>query len=90
MFVFTTRNIKQLPLGTKIGLFLAVALGITLLIFFGITFLVLALIGGVVTWIANLFRERRAPHPLGNPIHPRPRPYNPPRRHDDDDDVIDV
>lgn len=87
MFVFTTRNLKQLPLRTKIGLFLVFVLGITLLVFFGFTFLIIALIGGLVTWVANLFRDRRAPRPLNDPFHPQPRKS--PRRYDDDD-VIDV
>jgi hypothetical protein len=56
MFVFTTQNLKQLPLRTKIGLFFTIVLGITLLFLFGITFLVIALIGGLVTMVANLFR----------------------------------
>ena len=88
MFVFTTRNLKKLPLRTKIGLFLAIVLGITLLVFFGITFLVIALIGGLVTWVANLFRDRRAPRPLNDPFHSHPQPRKSPRRYDDDD-VID-
>jgi hypothetical protein len=95
MFVFTTQNLKQLPLRTKIGLFLAIALGITLLVFFGITFLVIALIGGVITMIANLFRGNRPQsRPMQNPFPPRrPPPFQrpqPPRRKMDDDDIIDV
>jgi hypothetical protein len=89
MFVFTTQNLKQLPLRTKIGLILAIVLGVILLFLFGITFLVIALIGGLVTWVANLFRDRRTPHPLNDPFHPHPERQKPPRRYDDDD-VIDV
>lgn len=92
MFVFRAPNFKQLPLRTKIGLFLAVALGVTLLFLFGITFLVLALIGGLVTMVANLFRGNRPPsRPLDNPFPPRP-PFQkpPPSRKFDDDDIIDV
>jgi hypothetical protein len=92
MFVFTAQNLKQLPLKTKIGLFLAITLGITLLVLFGITFLVIALVGGVITLIANLFRGRRPQsRPLGDPFPPRP-PFQrsrPPRKLDDDD-IIDV
>ncbi len=95
MFVFTTQNLKQLPLRTKIGLFLAITLGITLLVFFGITFLVIALIGGVITMIANLFRGGRPQsRPLRDPFPPRRPPFQkpqPPRRKfDDDDDIIVV
>jgi len=92
MFVFTTQNLKQLPLRTKIGLFLATALGITLLFLFGITFLVIALIGGLVTMIANLFRGNRPQsRPLGDPFPPRPPFQKPqPPRKVDDDDIIDV
>ena len=93
MFVFTTQNLKQLPLRTKIGLFLAIVLGITLLVFFGITFLVIALIGGLITMVANLFRgSRPQSRPLDNPFPPRPPFQKPqqPRRKFDDDDVIDI
>lgn len=92
MFVFTTQNLKQLPLRTKIGLFLAIALGITLLVFFGVTFLVVALIGGLITMVANLFRGRRPQsRPIDYPFPPR-SPYRkpPPQRKIDDDDIIDV
>ena len=92
MFVFTAQNFKQLPLRTKIGLFLAIALGITLLVLFGLMFLVIALVGGVITLIANLFRGNRRPsRPLNDPFTPRPpfqRPQ-PPKKFDDDD-IIDV
>lgn len=94
MFVFTTQNLKQLPLRTKIGLFLAIALGVTLLFLFGITFLVIALIGGVITMVANLFRGNRPQsRPLNDPFPPRRPPFRksqPPRKFDDDDDIIDV
>ena len=95
MFVFTTQNLKQLPLRTKIGLFLAITLGITLLVLFGITFLVIALIGGVITMIANLFRGGRPrSRPLRDPFpirrHPAQRSQPTRRKLDDDDDVIDV
>ena len=93
MFVFTTQNLKQLPLRTKIGLFLAIALGITLLILFGITFLVIALVGGLITMVANMFRgSRPQSRPLNNPFPPRRPPFQQPqpRRKFDDDDVIDV
>ena len=95
MFVFTTQNLKQLPLRTKIGLFLAVVLGVTLLVFFGITFLVIALIGGFITMVANLFRGGRPRStPLRDPFPPQHSPFQkpqPPRRKmDDDDDIIDV
>jgi len=95
MFVFTTQNLKKLPLKTKIGLFLAIVLGITLLVLFGLTFLVIALVGGVVTMIANLFRGGRPrsrplrhPFPLRRPPFQKPQP--PRRKIDDDDDIIDV
>jgi len=61
MFVFTTHNIKKLPLRTKIGLVLAISLGITLLFLFGITFLIFALVGGLITFVVNLFRPPPAP-----------------------------
>ena len=92
MFVFTTQNLKQLPLRTKIGIFLAISLGITLLVFFGITFLVTALIGGLITMVANLFRGRRPQsRPMDSPFPPRP-PFRKPRppRKIEDDDIIDV
>jgi predicted lipid-binding transport protein (Tim44 family) len=94
MFVFRTQNLKQLPLRTKIGLFLAIALGITLLFLFGITFLVIALIGGLITMFANLFRgSRPQSRRMDNPFPPRRPPFQRPRSRrklDDDDDVIDV
>jgi hypothetical protein len=92
MFVFTTQNLKQLPLRTKIGLFLAIAFGITLLFLFGITFLVIALIGGLVTMVANLFRGNRPQsRPMDSPFPPHP-PFrkSPPPRKIDDDDIIDI
>jgi hypothetical protein len=92
MFVFTAQNFKDLPLKTKLGLFLAIALGITLLVLFGLTFLVIALIGGVITLVANLFRGSRQPsRPLNDPFHQHP-PFQKPQtpRKFDDDDVIDV
>jgi len=92
MFVFTTQNLKQMPLRTKIGLFLAITLGVTLLFLFGITFLVIALIGGFITMVVNLFRGNRTQsQPLNDPFAPRP-PFQKPqsRRKFDDDDVIDV
>jgi len=61
MFVFTTPNIKKLPLRTKIGLVLAISLGITLLFLFGITLLIFALVGGLVTLVVNLFRTPPGP-----------------------------
>ncbi len=93
MFVFTTQNLKQLPLRTKIGLFLAIALGVTLLFLFGIAFLVIALIGGVITMVANLFRgSRPQSRPMDSPFPPRSPFQNPqpPRRKIDDDDIIDI
>ncbi len=93
MFVFTTQNLKQLPLRTKIGLFLVIVLGITLLFLFALTFLVIALIGGLITMVANLFRgSRPQTRPLDNPFPPRPpfeKPQQPHRKFDDDD-VIDI
>jgi len=94
MFVINGQNLKQLPLRTKVGLFLAIALGVTLLFLFGITFLVIALIGGLVTMVVNLFRGGRPrSRPLQDPFPPRHPPFQqpqPPRRKYDDDDVIDV
>jgi len=92
MFVFRTYNIRQLPLRTKIGLLLAVVLGVTLLFLFGITFLVIALIGGLITMVANLFRGNRPqPRQMDQPFPPRPPFQSRSRRKlDDDDDVIDV
>ncbi len=99
MFVLNGQNLKQLPLKTKIGLFLAIALGVTLLFLFGITFLVIALVGGLITMVANLFRggrhrPRPSRGPLDNPFPPQRSPFQrsqPPRRKmDDDDDIIDV
>lgn len=92
MFVFRAPNFKQLPLRTKIGLFLVVVLGVTLLFLFGITFLIIALIGGLFTMVVNLFRGNRPqPRPLNDPFPPHP-PFRkpPPPRKFDDDDVIDV
>ncbi len=93
MFVFTTQNLKQLPIRTKIGLFFAIVFGITLLFLFGITFLVIALIGGLISMVANLFRgSRPQSRPLRDPFPPRRRPVQrsrPPRKVDDDD-IIDV
>ncbi len=94
MFVINGQNLKQLPLRTKVGLFLAITLGVTLLFLFGITFLVIALIGGVITMVANLFRGGRPrSRPVQDPFPPRHPPFQqpqPPRRKYDDDDVIDV
>lgn len=96
MFVFTTHNIKKLPLRTKIGLVLAISLGITLLFLFGITFLIFALVGGLITFVVNLFRPPRPRrHPLDYPFPPRPPSRPPfsqsrPPRKADDDDVIDI
>ncbi|MCZ6514050.1 MAG: hypothetical protein O6857_09000 [Nitrospinae bacterium] len=97
MFVFTTHNIKKLPLRTKIGLFLAISLGIVLLFLFGITFLILAMVGGLVTLVINLFRTPRppTPRPLDYPFPPRspsrpPSPKSRSSRKPDDDDVIDI
>ncbi len=92
MFVFTTPNSKQLPLKTKIGIFLAITLGIILLVLFGLTFLVIALIGGLISLVANLFRgPRPRSRPLSDPFPPRPsfQKPQPPRKYDDDD-VIDI
>ena len=92
MFVFTAQNFKQLPLKTQIGLFLAIILGIVLLVLFGLTFLVIALVGGLITLVANLFRGNRPPsRPLNDPFPPRPPFQKPqPSRKYDDDDVIDI
>ena len=92
MNVYTTSNLKELPLKTKIGLFLAIAVGITLLVLFGLTFLVIALIGGLITLVANLFRGKRSPNPLNDPFYQYPQHHKPkpPRKYDDDDDVIDI
>lgn len=93
MFVFTGQNFKQLPLKTKIGVILALALGITLLVLFGLTFLVIALVGGVIGLVTNLFRGRRSPpRQMNHPFPQRPPFQNspPPTRKFDDDDVIDV
>lgn len=90
MFVFTTQNLKKLPLKTKIGLFLAIVLGTALLFLFGLTFLVIALVGGLITMVTNLFRGNRPPsRPLNNPFPPRPPSHKPQRKYDDDD-VIDI
>ncbi len=90
MFVFTTQNLKKLPLKTKIGLFLTIILGVTLLVLFGLTFLVIALVGGLITLVANLFRGNRPQsRPLNDPFPPRPPSHRPQRKYDDDD-VIDI
>ena len=93
MFVLNGQKLKQLPLKTKIGLFLAIALGITLLFLFGITFLVIALVGGLITMVANLFRGNRPQsRPLRDPFPQQRPPFQrsqPPRKMDDDD-IIDV
>lgn len=72
MFVFTTHNIKKLPLKTKIGLFLTITLGITLLFLFGITFLIFALIGGLITFFGQPVPA--APVPLASPGLPGSSP----------------
>ena len=81
-----------MPLRAKIGLFLVITLGVVLLFFFGIAFLVIALVGGLITVVANLFRGKRPQsRPLNDPFQSRPPFQKPqPQRKYDDDDVIDV
>ncbi len=81
-----------MPLGTKIILFVTIIMAVAALFLFGVTFLFIAIGGGVVTWIANLFGRRKQNHM--SPTSKFPFPQNPnfqrsPQR-PKDDDIIDI
>ena len=81
-YKFSIQNGK-LPLTTKLLLVLGLVLGLTLLSLFAFTFFIVALVGGAVLFLINLFQNRR------NVIHGssiQPKQY----RSKQDDDIIDI
>lgn len=83
-YEFSIQNGK-LSLKTKLLLALGIVLGLTLLSLFAFTFFIIALVGGAVLFLINLFQNRRI-------VVPPPRSsiqthHYRPRR---DDDVIDI
>lgn len=92
-------NRPTMPLGTKLTIWGIVLLAFVLLFVFGFTFFLIALAGGVLTFLANLFGIRRpgntgsAPGPYSPPKNPGqwpPPPSSSSRKRRDEDDVIDV
>jgi len=90
MFFYSSQN-QKLSLRQKIALAVSVVMVLALLFLFGLTFLVIAVVGGLVTFLANLFQGRRKPSIHQSPDSPYP-PFRQKRPHkiDDDDDVIDI
>ncbi|CCQ91656.1 exported hypothetical protein [Nitrospina gracilis 3/211] len=95
-------NRPSMPLSTKLLLGSIVILAFVLLFVFGFTFFLIALAGGVLTFLADLFGIRRRRN-METTTHPHPRDPRfgqwPPhssssshssRKYRDDDDVIDV
>ncbi|MCF8720540.1 hypothetical protein [Nitrospina gracilis] len=91
-----------MPLSTKLLLGGIVILAFVLLFVFGFTFFLIALAGGILTLLADLFGIRRRRN-MSSPTHPHTRDPRfgqwPPRssssssssrKYRDDDDVIDV
>jgi len=81
---------QKIPLRHKFVLAVSILMVMGLLFLFGFTFLVIAVVGGLVTFLANLFRGRRKPTIHQSPDSPYP-PFHQKRPHKiDDDDVIDI
>ena len=90
MFYYSSRN-QKLTWRQKLGLAVIIIMAVALLFLFGLTFLVIALAGGLISLVANLFQGRKKPtiRP-SSPNTPYP-PFRQKQRHKmDDDDVIDI
>ena len=90
-------NRPAMPLGTKLAIWGFLLLGLVLLIVFGFTFFLIALAGGVLTFLANLLGIGRGK--MQSPVttyttytyKTRDRSSSQSsRKYRDDDDVIDV
>ena len=87
---FQLNSNQKIPLRHKIVLAVSIVMAVGFLFLFGLTFLVIALVGGLVTFLANLFQGRRKPGIHPSPDSPFP-PFRQKRPHKiDDDDVIDI
>ena len=92
MFYYSSQY-QKLTWKHKLGLAVIIIMAVALLFLFGVTFLVIALAGGLISLLANLFQGRKKPaiRPSA-PGTPYP-PFRQKRRHKmdrDDDDVIDI
>lgn len=68
----------------------SILVAVTLLFLFGFTILVIAIAGGLITFLANLFQGKRKPTTRPSAKAPYP-PFHQKRPHKmDDDDVIDI
>jgi len=87
-------NRPAMPLSTKLAIWGIFLLAFVLLFIFGFTFFLIALAGGVLTFLANLFGLRRqnvrsTTTTYTTRTHRDPRQSSS-RKYRDDDDVIDV
>ena len=80
----------KIPLKNKIFMALGIALALVLLFAFTFTVVLVALAGGILVFILNLFsgRQRKAAFP-SHQDYPSSRPQRPPRQ-EKDDDIIDI
>lgn len=88
-------NRPAMSLGAKLAIWGFLLLAFVLLMVFGFTFFLIALAGGVLTFLANLFgvgRGKMQPHVTTYTTYTyKTRDRSPqPRKYRDDDDVIDV
>lgn len=90
MFYYPNPN-QKITLKQKIVLAVSILLAVALLFLFGITILVIALAGGLITFLVNLFQGKRRPTihpPTAHSSYPPFRQKRPPKM--DDDDIIDI
>ena len=82
--------IKKITLKQKIVLAVSILIAVVLLFLFGITILVIAVGGGLITFLVNLFQGRRKPtiQPTSHSPYPPFHQKRPPKM--DDDDIIDI
>lgn len=88
-------NRPAMPLSTKLAIWGIFLLAFVLLFIFGFTFFLIALAGGVLTFLANLFGLRRRQNVHSTTTTYTTRTHRDPRqsssrKNRDDDDVIDV
>ena len=79
---------KQIPLTTRIMMVVWIFVGLAILSFFAFSFFIIALLGGLVVFAANLFEKKRAPISSNQTEFPKQHYTRNPK--EKDNDIIDI